>query len=206
MTDRSRDEVLRSVERLLLDLMAKREPNEHPRRAIERHRLDARQLRRQALALVMRLPRVCSETAEERSAWVALAQAEVERLGLELPEGKSVAKSLPSPRSHQWSRHLRAPVAPDLPWSTIHEAKGREFEAVCVVLPPDRAPDNRTSHLLDAWENRQDDEAKRVIYVGVTRAKKVVMLAVPEVFVARCSALLARSQVPYELRRLPSSP
>jgi DNA helicase II / ATP-dependent DNA helicase PcrA len=51
-----------------------------------------------------------------------------------------------------------------LRWSTIHEAKGWEYDA---VLPPDRGDARNTSKLLDVWENRVDEEAKRVIYVGV---------------------------------------
>lgn len=47
--------------------------------------------------------------------------------------------------------------------STVHDAKGSEAEAVLMVLPPDRKPQNRTSALLDKWETRVDEEAKRVL-------------------------------------------
>jgi DNA helicase-2/ATP-dependent DNA helicase PcrA len=66
------------------------------------------------------------------------------------------------------------------------------------VLRPDRAPDNRTTQLFDAWEQRQELEAKRVIYVGVTRARRFVMLALPTAFGDRCIRILQNGAVPFE--------
>jgi DNA helicase II / ATP-dependent DNA helicase PcrA len=47
-----------------------------------------------------------------------------------------------------WTQHLQVPEITELKASTIHDAKGRAYTAVCVVVPPDRAPRNRTSLLL----------------------------------------------------------
>jgi superfamily I DNA/RNA helicase len=115
-----------------------------------------------------------------------------------LARGKSVAQLFRPPRDADWSQYLRAPASHGLRCSTIHEAKGREYEAVCVVLKPDRAPENRTSHLFEAWESRTDMEPKRVVYVGVTRARRFVMLAVPVGFSQRCDAILHSGKVPTE--------
>lgn len=199
-TGRSRDSAIRAVEQLLLELMGHwREGDHSPIRVIERVGLDRRQFRRQALQLLMSLPKTCDDTENHRYAWVASAQAEVESLRLALPQGKTVPLFFrrPTPRS-QWWQHLQPPVVKSLASSTIHEAKGREYEAVCVVLRPNRAPENRTSQLFDAWESRTDLEAKRVIYVGVTRARRFVMLAVPNALAGRCVAILDRGKVPYE--------
>jgi hypothetical protein len=190
---------LRSVEKLLLDLMGYWQSEDHPIRAIERAGLNRRQLRRQALDIIMRLPKICDDSEERRNAWVVSAQTEVEHLGLVLPQGQTVARYFRRPPpSSRWSQHLQAPLVTSLVSSTIHEAKGKEYEAVCVVLQPDRAPGNRTFQLFRTWENRIDDEAKRVIYVGITRAKKLVMLVVPETFSDRCVAILVAGGVPFE--------
>jgi len=79
----------------------------------------------------------------------------------------------------------------------IHEVKGREYGAVCVVIPPNRAPENRGEALFESWEARTDAEAKRVLYVGLTRAQHLCAVAVPIDFADRCVALLADGQVPY---------
>ncbi len=198
-TSRSRDSALRTVEKLLLHLMGHWQDGDlHPSRVVERAGLDRRQLRRQALEVVMCLPKTCDDTDNNRSAWVASVQSEVERLRLVLSQGKTVPGYFRNPTKSQWSKHLKSPVVTGLSCSTIHEAKGRQYEAVCVVLQPDRTPDNRTSLLFDAWENRTALEAKRVIYVGVTRARRLVVLAVPESFADRCVAILNHGKVPYE--------
>ena len=67
-----------------------------------------------------------------------------------------------------------------------------------MVLKADRAPDNRTTQLFEAWGNRSDLEAKRVIYVGVTRARRLAMIALPVAFGDRCIAILERGNVPVE--------
>lgn len=83
--------------------------------------------------------------------------------------------------------------------STVHDAKGSEAEAVLMVLPPDRKPQNRTSALLDKWEGRIDEEAKRVLYVGLTRARSLCALAVPEALRDRVIGVLKKDNVPYEV-------
>jgi DNA helicase II / ATP-dependent DNA helicase PcrA len=188
------------MEKLLLILMGhwKEDEDHHPIRVIERAKLNRRELRRQAMEVLMRLPKTCDDTDEKRSDWVKTVRSEVNRLQVALPQGQTVAKFFRHPPKDKWSQHLRAPVVKDLACSTIHEAKGREYEAVCVVIKPDRAPLNRTSELFNAWENRTDLEAKRVIYVGITRARRLVFLAVPQPFAGRCCAILDNGKVPHE--------
>ena len=200
---RSRDSALRMVERFLLELTGHwKDGDHHPHRVIERAGLNRRQMRRQALEVMMHIPKTCDDTDQSRSNWVAAVQSEVSRLKLVLPKGKTVPQFFGRPRKPEWSQHLRKPVVTNLACSTIHEAKGREYEAVCVVFRPDRAPDNHTTLLFDAWNNRADLEAKRVIYVGITRARRFVLLAVPRTFVDRCCAILANGKVPFELVQL----
>ena len=61
---------------------------------------------------------------------------------------------------------------------------------------------NHSEALFESWENRIDAEAKRVIYVGVTRAQYLSALAVPTTFADRCAALMAAGQVPFVRRNL----
>jgi DNA helicase-2/ATP-dependent DNA helicase PcrA len=60
--------------------------------------------------------------------------------------------------------------------------RARKYDAVCVVIPPDLREPRRTEQLLINWQNRTDDEAKRVIYVGNTRAKRLCVIAVPSAY------------------------
>lgn len=83
--------------------------------------------------------------------------------------------------------------------STVHDAKGSEAEAVLMVLPPDRNPQNRTSALLDKWEHRIDEEAKRVLYVGLTRARCLCALALPDALKDRAISVLNKDGVPFEV-------
>lgn len=53
---------------------------------------------------------------------------------------------------------------------TMHRAKGREFEAVAIV----DLHEGRIPHWT-ARDAEQVDEARRLLYVGVTRAKKLLM-------------------------------
>lgn len=201
-TAQLRESVVQKVETLLLDLMGLRHVDEHLLRTVERVGMDRRAHRRCALNFLMSLPKVCGNTDADRLAWVAHVRAEVERLNLPLPTGVTIRKFFPRPSNGQWSSHLQVPVKLGLTCAKIHEAKGREYGAVCVVIPPNRAPENRSEALFESWETGADAEAKRVIYVGVTRARNLSALAVPVVFADRCAALLVAGQVPFIRRNL----
>ncbi|WP_186249939.1 ATP-dependent helicase [Burkholderia gladioli] len=201
-TVRSRETVVQAVETLLLDIMGMRQPNEHLMRAIERVGMDRRAHRRCALGFLMNLPKSCGNTDADRLAWISRVRAEMERLNLPLPARVTVRSFFPSPTNAQWASHLQTPVDLGLKCAKIHEAKGREYGAVCVVIPPNRAPANRGEALFESWETRIDAEAKRVLYVGLTRARYLGALAVPSSFADRCVALLVAGQVPYSRRDL----
>lgn len=201
-TARSKESAIQAVETLLLDLMGLRQDNEHLLRAVERGGMDRRTHRRCALSLLMSLPKVCGNADADRLAWIACVQAETERLNLPLPARVTVRNFFRRPTNVQWSHHLQVPVELGLTCAKIHEAKGREYSAVCVVIPPNRAPENRGEALFDSWETRTDAEAKRVLYVGLTRAQHLSALAVPVAFADRCVAVLVAGQVPYTRRDL----
>lgn len=201
-TARSRETVLQAVETLLLDLMELRQSNEHLLRTVERLDMDRRAHRRRSLSFLMSLPRECGDTNADRLAWIACVHEMVERLELSLPDGVTVRSFFRRPTNAQWSNHLQIPTDLGLKCAKIHEVKGREYGAVCVVVPPNRAPENRIEALVESWEARADAEAKRVLYVGLTRAKHLGALAVPVAFADRCVAVLTAGQVPYTRRDL----
>lgn len=196
-TARSREAVVQSVEMLLLDFMGLRQPNEHLIKIIERLGIDRRAHRRRALSFLINLPKMCRDSDEERIAWIASVHEEMERLHLPLPAGVSIRSFFRQPPNTQWSKHLQVPTDLGFACGNIHEVKGREYDAVCVVVPPNRAPENRVEALFDSWQSRVDTEAKRVLYVGLTRARNFVALAIPNAFAERCVELLAAGQVPY---------
>ena len=150
----------------------------------------------------MSLPRECGNTDADRLAWIACVHAEMERMGLPLPAGVTVRNFFRRPTNAQWSNHLQMPIVLGLACAKIHEAKGREYGAVCVVIPPNRAPENRSEALFESWEARADAEAKRVLYVGLTRAQHLGVLAVPVAFADRCVAVLTAGQVAHTRRDL----
>ena len=194
--------MVQAVETLLLDLMGLRQASEHLLRTVERVGMDRRAHRRRALSFLMSLPKVCGNTDADRLAWIDRVQAEAERLNLPLPAGATVRNFFRRPTNGQWSNHLQVPVELGLICAKIHEAKGHQYGAVCVVIPPNRAPENRSEALFESWANRTDAEAKRVIYVGVTRARHFSALAVPIAFADRCAALMIACQVPFSRRDL----
>ena len=182
--------------------MGLRQVSEHLLRTVERVGMDRRAHRRRALSFLMSLPKVCGNADADRLAWIARVQAETERLNLPLPAGVTVRNFFRRPTNGQWSNHLQVPVDLGLACAKIHEAKGREYGAVCVVVPPNRAPENRGEALFESWERRTDAEAKRVLYVGLTRAQHLGALAVPVAFADRCVAVLVAGQVPHTRRDL----
>jgi hypothetical protein len=194
-TAQSREYVVQSVELLLLEIMGLYQPGEYFLRTINRVGLDRRAHRRNALHFLMSLPKVCGHSSEDRLAWIASVHAEMKQLNLPLPSGVTIGRFFSSPRKDQWSDHLKAHEKLGLTSAKIHEAKGRQYDAVCVVIPPNRAPENRIDALFESWSNRDDFEAKRVIYVGITRARIFGTIAVPIEFADRCSKLLTSGGV-----------
>lgn len=201
-SNRTRETALRTVEKMVLKLMGRIESDEIPARAAERHGMNARWLRRTALELIMRLPRSCDDSDAGRASWVTTLHEETDRLRLQYAANTSARRYFPQPRRPDWSKHLQQSGDLRLGCSTIHEAKGRQYDAVCVVVPPDRGDAPHTSRLLDAWETRANDEAKRVIYVGVTRARKLLSVAVPTALRDRLTAILNHAGVPIKLHDL----
>jgi hypothetical protein len=202
VSNRARESALRFVERAILDLMGQIDDGEAPSRAAERRGIDTRWLRRSALELICHVPRSCAATNGARTEWLSALRAEVLRLGLQYRPGISERQYFQNRADADWHRLLVTGNTPEIRSTTIHEAKGKEYDAVCVVIPPDLREPRRTERLLTAWHDRTDDEPKRVIYVGITRAKKLGVLAVPAACGGRVTGILEEAQVNFRIHAL----
>jgi hypothetical protein len=155
-----------------------------------------------ALAVISAVPQICDDTDAARAAWIerlrgAIAAAQIPCVDT------SPARFYPAARNADWARCLQnaVDVAPTR-WTTIHDAKGSQHEAVCVVVPPDRGQDGFTGEMVASWEARHELESKRVVYVGVTRARKLLAVAVPRGVSDRITAVLRAAGVPFEVHDL----
>jgi DNA helicase II / ATP-dependent DNA helicase PcrA len=81
-------------------------------------------------------------------------------------------------------------------WGHVHGVKGEEFDAV-VLAVPSRA--GSASHVLDDWEHDESSEQRRVMYVGASRARKLLVLVVPPGLRAQTERILKTSNVSYAI-------
>lgn len=197
---RDRERALQRVERLLLEKMGHLQEHEAATTAMERHSIGERELRRLALNFLSEVPASIDDSDEERLDWIEAVQEQASGLGLSLPPGTTSRTFFRRPGTRAWSKplHNQAKLS-QLRFLTIHQAKGNEYAAVCLVIPPDSAPENRTTSLLDSWESNEEDEAKRVLYVGVTRAIRLVALAVHQSHSERVEEILSSNDIALEI-------
>ena len=85
------------------------------------------------------------------------------------------------------------------PWAHIHSVKGDEFDAVILAIP---LSSHGSTHVLDDWENNLNTEQRRVLYVGASRAAKVLALVVPSgTRASQLERILFRDAVPHTVTR-----
>lgn len=114
--------------------------------------------------------------------------------GLSWPTGTVISNQrLATPPEAAWTTlEIGAPAdSPPLSWTTVHGAKGREFDAVILVIPKTLRPDDGGLTCLDHWEQGSDSESRRVLYVGATRAEQLLIVAVHQDHIQRIQSLLA---------------
>jgi len=185
-TGRQRDARLKSMIRLLLEIEGK-EPDEVAslRSLAESPELD-RLHRRKAIEVLAGLPHVYTGLGID--GWADLARNLVGKM-ITLPTGKTIRQILPN--GNDWHKELETTPATGLPCATVHEAKGQDFEGVCLVL------EKESEGAVTAWKDRasNESEALRVIYVGATRAKRLLVIALPTCLLARVETILAANNV-----------
>ncbi len=117
--------------------------------------------------------------------WLAKARAV---LGLSLVTSVSIGQRLRS--SPELAAALAIPPMESHPARTIHSAKGLEFAAVCVIMTSNKAG-RIIAHLQAGVGSADDAEDARKIYVAASRAKQLLVLAVPKNSAPKLEALLA---------------
>lgn len=110
--------------------------------------------------------------------------------GLVSPKGSR----LKTPNGDKWPVHLNQ-EDPVIPHSTIHAYKGLQHRAVVLVLPPGTvgAPDDGVAQ----WIDDQPGESRRVLYVGASRAKELLILAVHDSRMSDVLAKLDKDEIDY---------
>ncbi|MBF6095761.1 UvrD-helicase domain-containing protein [Nocardia cyriacigeorgica] len=146
-------------------------------------------LRRHAYAFLKGLP-------TPSSTWAGEVNARIKAWWR--PSGAAPAGGKGLLRSKIASIGQRAPRHPTARLTTVHQAKGDEADAVCVLLPDDDLITRwRTGNVATAAEQ----EELRVLYVAVTRARTLLILAVREESIAALQDFLDRHQVPTHMCR-----
>lgn len=130
-----------------------------------------------------------------RQEWVGRAQSQMSPY---LAKGsRTIAQKIPNSKSLDDVLGVRPVVG--LSSRTIHEVKGKEYPAVCVVMTSSTA-----KGILDNLEtgDRTMAEQAREIYVAASRAEKLLAIACPKSQVGRLIKHLQSNGAVVELTRL----
>ena len=136
--------------------------------------------------------------ATSRAQFGAIARTAIGQAlhGLPFPAA-SLSSRVKKPSEDAW--HLYAAEdQQQLQYDTIHGAKGAEFTAVVVCLPASLPKRNGTD-VLEDWTSGTNSEARRVLYVGVSRAEHILAIAAGA-HAPRIEELLSLSGTATEIR------
>ena len=134
-----------------------------------------------------------TDSASCKSSLVSILEQELGSLGVGF--GKSTLKQkmnqVRPDAWNFWSESRSAQVDKStLQWSTIHGAKGNEYDAVLLDIPSKKAE--------AAWLADEASEEKRVFYVGASRARRLLAIATPKSRLKEFKATLDRFGIKYE--------
>lgn len=101
--------------------------------------------------------------------------------------------SLRSPNGDTWPA-LPGSAENSLPYSSVHGFKGLERQAVVLVIPH---KGNHEADAVDDWESGTASEQRRVLYVGASRAERLLILAVHDSRAQLVTDMLTRDKVPH---------
>lgn len=192
---RERSHTVKSTVRFLMAIEGHDEDEISCLRSLSESQERTREYHRKAIVLLEHLPPRCTGTITI-DIWLTMAKTEIHRL-----TGIKVSWR---PRKSDWADSLIAgrDNVSGLPYATIHEAKGRAYDAVCVVV------DGSSENVMDHWTQRATatSEALRVLYVGLTRARKLAVLAVPEGQINAVTEIMKGAGVPHHVWTIPRKP
>jgi DNA helicase II / ATP-dependent DNA helicase PcrA len=92
-------------------------------------------------------------------------------------------------RNNDLGKALSSGTLTGHPARTIHSVKGREFPAVCVVMSPAKAK-GIVDHLMGVEGALPTSEEARKVYVGASRAQRLLAIATPKSQAPRLQKLL----------------
>lgn len=162
--------------------------------------VDPYRLRRLAAAALDQIPELSGSSKD----WCAAARKVIASLSpTPDKEPKGVNISCPPKYGTKAASSLAGLSAPAagavaIRTDTVHGVKGEEAGAVLMVLPDD----DRTAALVARWigernePNPETDEALRVLYVAVTRARQLIAVALPERHMSAVAVMLLDRHVP----------
>jgi superfamily I DNA/RNA helicase len=158
---------------------------------IDENMIDERILRRRALEIINNLPDKCSEN--EIEAWIEQAKSSFEN-AVKFAPGVTVNQLFRSVDG--WHKPLTQTRLSEqiILHSTIHEAKGREYLGVLLSIKP-------KSDVLDSWLAGASSEPLRVLYVGITRAKKLLGLGIHLNQLSKLQKILDNHSIPYQIHK-----
>jgi hypothetical protein len=192
---RTRRKAITMAERALVELVQYPEADNQPTEAIAQALgLDGRWLR----AAAMRLCCGGDPLHLTRSVYAEVLREAARTLGWpSVVALKDLSAQLKAATGSEWSNLGLEQTNGSFPWGTVHSAKGREHDAVVVVIPEHLTRDAHNRTVLDVWEQGLDSEARRVLYVAASRARRLLVLAVHASHVERINTLLANTNVPF---------
>lgn len=188
ITGKQRDATLKAMIRLLMEIEGRPADEIVSLRPLAASPEMDREFRRKAIEVLTGLPTSCDDVG--RDGWMQRARTLVGKM-VALEGGKTIKQTLPD--GGDWQKELGAPpLSATAPCATVHEAKGRHYDGVCLVLDKD------SENAVADWENRASatSEALRVLYVGLTRAKRLLVIALPTELLARVDVILSAGGVP----------
>lgn len=151
--------------------------------------LSERTFREACLRVATALPRPFEmKPSEFRASLTALADSQAQLRWTSQPLRSPPGDTWPSPPAAQ-------PEGGSLTHSTIHGLKGRQSSAVALVIPESRAEGDG----VQQWCGGLGGEERRVLYVGASRAERLLIVAAHESVFEAVKAQLDVDGVPTEL-------
>lgn len=185
-----RKEALVDVHRIMLELGGRLDGKTYHQHLVDGE-VGPESWRPEALALVQAL-RFTPDRFATAEAWHDEARRLLAPL---LPAGgQSINQRLR--RNGDLDKALSVAPAVGHPARTIHSVKGMEFPAICVVMSPRTA-----KSIIDflAGAAHGDNEEARKIYVGASRAQRLLAIALPKTQAPRLQGLMAGMGASVEL-------
>ncbi|WJJ14520.1 ATP-dependent helicase (plasmid) [Prescottella equi] len=161
---------LRALERHLIELCPTDLSDMSHQEYLDSRGLTSQQFRERCLRLAMTSPAPFDIAPSEFKAHLASRADSQEVLGWSL-------RGVNRPSGDIWPSKPATTVSA-LPYSTIHGYKGLQSPAVVLVLP--RPSPLHDEDGVQQWCSGQPGEARRVLYVGASRAQKLLVIAAHE--------------------------